>query len=60
MTIKEKILELVEEQPEDATYEEIIRELKFAEMVDRGLADARQGRVLSNEEIGRRIRTLLK
>jgi predicted transcriptional regulator len=55
MTIKEKMKELIEEQPDDATYGEIIRELKFAEMVERGLADARQGRVLSNEEMGRRI-----
>ena len=56
MTTKEKLKEIIEEQPEDATYEEIVRELAFAGMVDRGLKDARQGRLISNEEMGKRIR----
>ena len=51
MTTKEKMKEIIEEQPEDATYEEIIRELAFAAMVDRGLKDARQKRFISNEEM---------
>ena len=56
MTAKEQMKTLIEEQPDDASYEEIMRELAFARMVDRGLADARQGRVISNEEMGKRIR----
>ena len=56
MTTKERMKELVEDQPDDATYEEIMRELAFAGMVERGLADARQGRTVSHEEMGRRIR----
>ncbi len=56
MTTKEKMKALIEEQPDDATYEEILRELAFANMVDRGLADAEQGRVISNEEMRVRIR----
>jgi len=53
---KEKMKELIEQQPDDATYEEILRELAFAGMVERGLADARQRRTVSNEEMGQRIR----
>ena len=56
MTTKEQMKVLIEEQPDDASYEEIMRELAFARMVDRGLADAREGRVISNEEMGKRIR----
>lgn len=56
MTTKEKIKEIVENQPEDATYEEIVRELAFSGMVERGLKDSQNGRVISNEEIGKRIR----
>lgn len=56
MTTKERIKELVEEQPDDASYDEILRELAFARMVEQGLADVRQGRTLSNEELGKRIR----
>ena len=56
MTDKEKIKELVETQPDDASFDEILRELSFERMVERGLADARSGRVISNEEMGKRIR----
>ncbi|OHB80096.1 MAG: hypothetical protein A2Z25_08805 [Planctomycetes bacterium RBG_16_55_9] len=56
MTHKEKIKELVETQPDDASYDEILRELSFERMVERGLLDARSGRVISNDEMGKRIR----
>ena len=56
MTTKEQIKALIDEQPDDASYEEIMRELAFARMIERGLADAREGRVISNEEMGKRIR----
>jgi len=54
---REKIVEVVLAQPEDATYEEIVRELAFERMVERGMNDARSGRVISDEEMSRRIRT---
>jgi predicted transcriptional regulator len=60
MTAKEKVKALIDEQPDDSTYEEIMRELKFAEMVERGLSDAKNGRVISHQEMGRRIETWLK
>jgi predicted transcriptional regulator len=53
---KARMAEIIREQPEDATYEEIMRELAFERMVERGLADARTGRVIYNEEMTRRIR----
>lgn len=56
-TVKEKIAEVVMAQPDDATYEEIMRELAFERMVERGLSDARSGRVISDEEMAQRIRT---
>ena len=56
MTAKERIRELLETQPDDASYDEILRELAFERMIDRGLSDARSGRVVSNEEMGERIR----
>jgi predicted transcriptional regulator len=58
--VKEKMTELIQSQPEDATYEEIMRELAFEKMIDRGLADSRGGRVISNEDMDRRIRTWQK
>lgn len=54
--VKEKMTEVIQSQPEDATYEEIMRELACERMVARGLEDIRQGRVVSNAEMERRIR----
>ncbi len=59
-SLKVRMAEIILEQPEDATYEEIMRELAFERMVERGLADPRTGRVISNEEMARRIRTWQK
>ena len=56
MTAKERIRKLLETQPDDASYDEILRELAFERMVERGLSDARNGRVISNDEMGERIR----
>ena len=52
---KAKITEVIQSQPEDASYEEIMRKLAFERMIERGLEDSRSGRVISNEETGKRI-----
>jgi hypothetical protein len=56
-TAKERIVEIIEQQPDDSSYDEILRELAFARMIDCGLEDSRAGRTISNEEMERRIRT---
>ena len=55
--VKERMKEVIESQPDDATYEEILRELTFERMVERGLADSREGRVISSDEMKHRIRS---
>lgn len=54
---KAVIREVIEAQPDDASYEEIMRELAFERMVERGLADVRAGRSVSHDEALRRIRS---
>ena len=54
---KEELRKLIEEQPEDSSREEIVRELAFHVMVERGLANSDAGRVISNDEMARRIRS---
>lgn len=54
---KEKMKEVIESQPDDAAYEEILRELTFKRMVERGLVDSRKGHVISNEQMEHRIRS---
>lgn len=59
-TVKEELTRLIEEQPEDSSREEIVRELAFHLMVQRGLADSNAKRTISNEEMARRIRSWRK
>ena len=57
VTAKEQINEVLKRQPDDSSYDEILRELAFARMVERGLADSDAGKTISHEEMGRRIKT---
>ena len=59
-TAKEDLARLIEEQPDNRSAEEIIRELAFHVMIQRGLADSDGGRTVSNDEMGRRIRSWQK
>ncbi|MBI2799024.1 MAG: hypothetical protein HYX63_01865 [Gammaproteobacteria bacterium] len=59
-TVKEELANLIRQQPEDSSAEEVVRELAFHVMVQRGLADADAGRVISNEDMGRRIQAWRK
>jgi predicted transcriptional regulator len=58
--VKQKMKEIIESQPDDASYDEIIRELAFERMIERGLEDARNERFISDEEMQHRIRTWQK
>ena len=57
---KEQMAKIVQEQPDDSSYDEILRELAFARMIERGLADSQAGRTISDEEISRRIKSWRK
>jgi predicted transcriptional regulator len=54
-TAKERMLRILEEQPEDSSYDELLRELAFARMVERGLADSESGRTVNQEELEQHI-----
>jgi len=49
------MIEIIGRQPDDSSYDEILRELAFARMVQRGLADSDAGRTLSDEDVKRKI-----
>jgi hypothetical protein len=55
-TAKEHIAEIIKRQPDDSSYDDIVRELAFDLMVQRGLKDSDEGRTISNEEMKRRIK----
>ncbi len=54
---KAMLRQVIDAQPEDASYEEIMREIAFERMVDQGLADVRAGHFLENDAAIRRIRS---
>ncbi len=55
-TARDQILELIREMPEGNSFDEILRELAFVRMVDRGLADADEGRKFDTAELRERVR----
>ena len=59
-TAKEELTKLIQDQPDDSSYDEILRELAFNIMVKRGLKDSDEGKTISNEEMERRIRSWQK
>jgi predicted transcriptional regulator len=53
--VKDDMVKVIQDQPEDATYDEILKELAFLRMVDRGLAQSKAGQTISTEELQRRV-----
>ena len=58
--VKEMMAKIIEEQPDDSSYDEILRELAFSRMIERGLDDSKENKVISNDEMGHRIKTWRK
>ena len=52
---KEEAKRIIDALPEDSTYEEIVRELAFDTMIQRGLNDVDAGKVISNKEMENEI-----
>lgn len=54
-TAKDIMIKVIQEQPDDSSFDEIFKELAFSKMINRGLADSDKGNVVSHEEMGKRI-----
>ena len=57
---KEQMTRIIYEQPDDSSYDEVLRELAFARMIDRGIEDSDAKRAINNVEMKHRIRTWQK
>ncbi len=57
---KEEAIRIVDKLPDDISFDDIIRELAFARMIERGLEDVNNGNVISNDEMRRRINSWRK
>ncbi len=59
-TAKDQIKQILEDQPDDGSYDEILKELAFKRMIDIGLADVDASDIISNEEMQHRIKSWQK
>jgi predicted transcriptional regulator len=44
------LIDLIRQQPEDATWDQLLEQLHLQRLVDEGLEDVRTGRTVSNQE----------
>lgn len=59
-TAKEAMVDIISRQPEDSSYDEILRELAYARMIQRGLADSEVGQTVSDADVRSRIESWQK
>ena len=59
-SVKDAMIDIIGRQPEDSTYDEILRELAYARMVQRGLDDADAGRTVPDSDVRRKIESWQK
>ena len=52
---KQAVVDIVQDMPEDSSYDEILQELLMNRMIERGLADVEAGRTISDEEMANTI-----
>ena len=57
MTIaKQSAKKVIDSLPGDSSYDEILKELAFARMIERGLEDSKNGKTISNEKMKQKIK----
>lgn len=59
MTAKETVRQILDELPDDASLEDIQYRMYVHQKVNKGLKDLEEGRVVSHEEVKRRMRKWL-
>ena len=47
---------IIDSLPEDSSYDEILKELAFDRMIERGLDDSKNGKTISNDEMKHRLK----
>jgi len=59
-TVKKNVLEVIENLPDDSSYEDIMEKIYFMQKVEAGLKDVEEGRVIPHEEVKKRLAKWLK
>ncbi len=53
---KEEVKKIVDSLPDDSTYDEILKELAFDRMIQKGLDDSSKNKKISNKEMKNKIK----
>lgn len=59
-TIREEIIHMIRQMPEDASVEDIMAELYFRKKVDRGLQQLKADQVLTHDQARERLKKWLE
>ena len=54
--IKEEMIKVIKEQPDDSSYDEILQELSFIRMVNKGIEDSKKNKITKNNDIKEEIK----
>jgi len=55
-SVKDEMTRIIQEQPDDSSFDEILRELALARMIDRGPKDSEAGRTISDDEMKQQMK----
>jgi len=55
LSIKDSAKKIIDDLPDDVSYDELIKELLFKRMLERGIRDSQLNKITSDEELGREI-----
>ena len=53
--VKENMIKIINNQPDDSSYDEILQELSFVNMVNKGLRDSKKNNVTGADELKKEI-----
>ena len=56
MTAPAQAKKIIDSLPEDTSYDEILKELAFDRMIQRGLKDSSENKTISNQEMKNKIK----
>ncbi|HNZ26301.1 MAG TPA: hypothetical protein PLG34_06495 [Spirochaetota bacterium] len=54
--VKEKMIKIIKDQPDDSTFTDIIQELSFARMINNGLKDSDSNKVTEHNALKEEIK----
>ncbi|GAE26682.1 hypothetical protein JCM9140_2769 [Halalkalibacter wakoensis JCM 9140] len=60
MTTKEEVIKLIKDLPENATLEDIMRELYVRSKIEKGIRELNAGKVVSHDEVKEKLGKRLK